>query len=102
MQQELAELQRYQRAKAERDRLLNEITAALQDTWCRVSGLTWYPAGHVIQQMINKYSPDMVEEAIIVVAPKVAGGYVRKEHDEWLRYMHGTLKNLAEDSQMEE
>lgn len=101
MQQELAELQRYQRAKAERDRLLNEIVSALQETWCRVSGLTWYPADHVIQQMIAKYSPDTVEEAIGVVAPKVAAGYVRKDRDEWLRYMHGTLKNLAEQSQME-
>jgi len=101
MQQELAELQRYQRAKAERDRVLGEIVKALQTTWLRVSALDWCPASHVIEQAINKYSPDMVEEAILIVAPKVAGGYVRKERDEWLRYMHGTLKNLADD-QVEE
>jgi len=96
MQQELAELQRYQRAKAERDRLMGEIVKALQITWQRVSGLDWCPAVHVLQQMINKYSPDIVEEAIIAVAPKVAGGYVRSDRDEWLKYMHGTLKHLAE------
>lgn len=101
MQQELAELQRYQRAKTERDKLMEQIVTALQETWCRISGLDWAPAKHVIRQAIDKYSPDLVEEAITVVAPKVAGGYVRKERDEWLRYMHGTLKNLAEDSQEE-
>ncbi len=99
MQQELAELQRYQRAKAERDQLVRQIISALQETWVRVSGLDWYPAEHVLQQMILKYSPDLVEEAIGVVAPKAAGGYVGKD---WLRYMHGVLKNLSGDSQATE
>jgi glutaredoxin len=96
MQQELAELRRYQMAKAERDQLTGEIIKALQFTWQRVSGLDWTPAGHVLQQMMNKYSPDMVEEAILAVAPKVAGGYVRSDRDEWLKYMHGTLRHIAE------
>ncbi len=99
MQQELAELQRYQRAKAERDRLTGQIVAVLQDTWCRVSGLDWAPAEHVIRQAIDKYSPDLVEEAFIAIAPKVAGGYVRADRDEWLRYLYGTLKNLAADGE---
>jgi len=99
MQQELAELRRYQMAKAERDRLMNEIVEALQETWCSVSGFDWAPAKHVIQQAINKYSPDLVEEAFLIVAPKVAGGYVRSDSAEWLKYLHGTLKKIAVDGE---
>lgn len=97
MQQELAELRRYQLAKTERDHLITEIIKALQSTWARITGLDWAPADHALLQMLNKYSPELVEEAITIVAPKVAGGYVKKDRGEWLRYMHGTLKNLADD-----
>lgn len=99
MQQELAELKRYQQAKRERDELVGQIVISLQKTWCRVSGLEWAPAEHVVRQAIDRYSPDLVEQAFMAVAPKVAGGYIGKEHNEWLRYMHGTLKVLAGKSE---
>lgn len=97
MQQELAELRRYQMAKAERDRLTAQIVKSLQQTWARTTGFDWAPADRVICQMLTKYSPDLVEEAILIVAPKVAGGYVRQDRTDWLKYMHGTLRNLAEE-----
>lgn len=96
MQQELAELRRYQAAKTERDSLIDSIVESLQITWLETTGLDWAPSGSVIRQMINTYSPELVEDAFTVVAPKAASGYIGKN---WVQYTYGTLKRLAATSQ---
>lgn len=96
MQQELAELRRYQAAKAERDELMDRIVENLQFMWLDITGLNWHPVEHVLRQMIVAYSPEIVERAITIIAPKLSSGYVNKSG--WLKYMHGTLRNLAEQA----
>ena len=93
MQQEISELRIYQEAKAQRDLMLNEIIDDLQRTWVDTSGLSWYPSSFVIRQMLNAYSPEMVEEAFMVVAPKASGKYVPKNGV--VQYIHGVLRNLS-------
>lgn len=97
MQQEIAELERYQQAKQRRDALLVQIVERLQDTWVAWSGMDWHPSNAVIMQMLLKYSPEEIEYAITVTAPKVAVGYVSSSDAHWLKYLHGVLKNNAKD-----
>ncbi|MBP8291733.1 MAG: HNH endonuclease [Caldilineaceae bacterium] len=100
-QQEIAELRRYQIAKAERDALNDRIVVQLQDTWVSSSGLDWRPAHHIVIGMLSKYSPDAIEYAFSIVGPKVADGYVDRRNGAWLKYVYGVLKqeSAAQESQ---
>jgi len=95
LQQEIAELRRYQEAKLVRDEVMQDLVETLQDTWIDISGFDWAPAGHVIRKMLTRHSPGIVEDALSNVATKVAGGYIRK--NDWLPYTWGTLKNMQEE-----
>jgi hypothetical protein len=90
MQQETAELRAYQAAKQERDALIAEVVTGLQDAWFEYTSLQWGPNDHVLMQMLAKYEPDVIEEALINVAIKVDGGYLSKGN--WLRYTWGILR----------
>lgn len=94
IQQELAELRRYQQAKLERDSVAGEIVKLLQRTWHTASQLDWAPSETVIKSMMTKHSPEEIENAFVIVGPKVAGGYVSDKGSEWLKYIYGVLKNL--------
>lgn len=94
IQQELAELRRYQEAKAERDLIIGEVVKLLQRSWYSQSGLDWAPSDSAIRKMLVKYSAEEVEQAFSIVAPKVSGGYVSSQNSEWLKYIYGVLKNL--------
>ncbi len=92
-QQEIAELRRYQDAKAERDEVKAEIVTTLQETWLNYSGLDWQPANHIIFNLLETYQPEWIEEALIILAPKVADGYIKEANGGWVRYLHGILRN---------
>ena len=94
MQQELAELKSYQKAKTERDKVLEEIIESLCYTWLDNSGLSWHPTDQVLRKMLLRYSPEVVEESLVNVAHKVAGGYIKR--NEWHRYCWGVLKHKHE------
>lgn len=93
LQQELAELERYQQAKQKRDKILADIVERLQNTWVVWSDLDWHPSDATVLQLLAKYSPEEIEYAFVVTAPKVAGGYVSGNGANWLKYLHGVLKN---------
>lgn len=97
-QQEIAELRRYQDAKAERDEILAEIVADLQEVWCEFSGVSWHPSDRIMHELLARYSPEVVEYAIKDVAAKVGSGFVQTYGDRWLRYLHGVLRNAAAES----
>lgn len=99
-QQEVAELRRYQEAKAERDEVKADVAAMLLQTWVDHSGLDWQPALHIVLNLMEKYPPEWIEEALIVLAPKVTSGYVKKAGGEWVKYLHGILRN-RDASEME-
>jgi len=94
VQQELAELRRYQRAKIERDSVAGEVIKLLQRTWLASSQLDWAPSDATIKNMMAKHSPEEIEQAFVIVGPKVAGGYVSDKGSDWLKYIYGVLKNL--------
>lgn len=92
-QQEVAELRRYQQAQELRRAAIDECVETLQGVWDDYAGLGWSPAGHIIRKMLNKYEPEMIENAFVAVAPKVAGGYIRE--GEWVKYLWGVLKTMS-------
>ena len=99
-QQEIAELRRYREALEVREQELQKTVEALQDLWCRASGLDWAPHDRVLRQLLNRYSVDIVGEAIMDVAPKVGGGYIRAYNDsKWVAYLHAVARNLAADQE---
>lgn len=96
LQQETAELRAYQASKNERDRLIAEIVKSLQQTWFDHSGLDWCPSEQVVRQFLSRYSPEIVEQAIMIVAPKEASGYTKGAKG-WLRYIWGVIRKMGEE-----
>lgn len=96
VQQELAELQDYQTSKQERNELMSAVIELLQTTWSDCSGLTWSPADHIVMQMVTRFGPDLVEQAFLNVAPKVATGYIKRRG--WPQYVWGTLNRMEKNA----
>ena len=94
LQQEIAELSRYQEARAIREQILTDTVHCLQDSWCRIYE-TWMPAEYIVRRMLVRYCPMLIEEAFRDVAVKVSGGYLKKSN--WVPYTWGVLRNLAKD-----
>ena len=88
--EQVAEQEAYLAQRAVAEEVTAEVVASLQDTWCGVSGLTWMPADHVLRAMLVNNPPAAVEDAMVVVAPKVASGYLHKS--DWVRYTWGVLR----------
>lgn len=95
-QQELAELKRYQKVKAQREKATVEIVGQLQQHWMDVTGLDWSPSDAHCRQLINRHSPEVVEQAFTIVGPKVKSGYLRYA-DEWKPYLAAVCRNMAND-----
>jgi len=91
MQQEVAELRRYQLAKEQRDRLTKQIIRALQDTWALQFGDDHVPADAVLLQWLTWADPEQIEDAIKIASSK---SYRLRTFDARLRYTAGTLHNL--------
>jgi hypothetical protein len=83
-----------------RDETVNDLIKYMQDTWSARADCGWFPKTSVFLNMLERYSPDTIYEAIALVAPRVSSGYLTKES--WLPYMYGVLKNIAAKSGEEE
>ena len=97
MQQELAELRRYQLVRKERDTLITGIAIDLADSFVQLSSAyldTDVVATEIIK-MLSKSSPEFVEEALASTARKVAGGYLYTS--DWKPYTYGILKNMERE-----
>jgi hypothetical protein len=94
MQQEIAELERYQEAKLERDSIRSDVIWQLGGLWCEMMGLDWCPHDRIMNDWLSKFGPELVEQAIRTVAPKVASGYVSA--DGAIPYTRATLNKMAE------
>jgi hypothetical protein len=90
-QQEIAELRRFRTAVEERDRELRAVMVVLQQQWCDASGLDWHPSDWILRRMLARYSPDILLEAVVDVAPKAAGSYLK----DWVPYMWSVARNLS-------
>ncbi len=99
-QQEMVEIRRYQEALVVKEEFLKRGIALLQQLWmdCAGDDIDWCPTDRVMRQFMNRFSPEIVEEAFRDVAPKVATGYISQRGDSWLRYLWSVMRNLANES----
>lgn len=97
VQQETAELRRYQDALAVKEAALQDVIELLQDVWlvCAGEPIDWVPTAQVMRQFLHRYSPEIVEEALRDVAPKVASGYLSQRANKWLPYLWSVMRNLV-------
>ena len=72
------------------------LVANLGELWAAHAGTEWVPADHVFAALLFRYPVEIVDAAVLDVAVKVAGGYVRTEREAWLRYLHAVARNMAE------
>lgn len=94
-QQEIAELRRFQQSVAARDEELAKSIQIIQEAWHQASALDWHPADYLVRQLLTRYSTDVVYRAVVDVAVKVEGGYVK----DFVPYLWGVARGLAEDDQ---
>jgi hypothetical protein len=95
IQQEVAELRRYQEGKAGRDAIRKAVVDGLAEMWCEQMGLDWYPQERTLEDWVSKFGPEMVEQAIRAVAPKVVSGRVAASTAA-IAYTRGVLNKMAE------
>lgn len=95
VQQEIAELKRYQDVVAIRASAFADVIETLESIWwSSAPGIDWRPSDKLLRQFLNKYSPEIVEEALRDVAPKVETGYVAKARFD--RYIWAVMRNMVE------
>jgi hypothetical protein len=92
MQQESAELRRFQEASQEHEKLLQDVIAILQRKWSVTTNTGSVLDGADIRRMIAKYGIEWTDEALNRTAIKVAGGYLQPY--DAIKYTWGTLKNM--------
>lgn len=95
LQQEIAELRRFQLAKKTKDKLILSIIENLHATWVEYSGEHWEDERDTIRKMLVNSSPEIVEEVLINVGNKVSGKYVSRY--EWKQYAFGMLRNIRNE-----
>lgn len=97
VQQEIAELRRYQASLAEREEAFAEILSAWGDLWCQYSREDWTPSDGILRALYDRYGSEIVEEALTDVACKIGSGYLSAFGTKWVAYLHAVARNLASD-----
>lgn len=100
-QQEIAEHRRFQAAMAAKEAELARTCEVLIQAWYRAAPeLDWSPADHLVVQMLRKYPPPVVYEALVDVAGKIETGYldIRYQRTRWIPYLWAVARNAAEAS----
>lgn len=92
MQQEIAELRRYQLAKQERDALSKQVVESIQDTWARYFNDEFAPMDSELLKWLTWASPDQIEDAIRTAAAK---DYKLRDFDRRLSYTAGVLRKIT-------
>lgn len=95
MQQEIVELKRFQKAESQRNELLRQVADSLQDAWMDITGDEYPPDQSMFIQLLHKYSPDIVRQAILVAAKREADGLFRRVQDA-IPYTWGVAKRISE------
>src|SRR5215471_17714120 len=95
VQQEIAEMRRYQLALREREEARQQIMESLRTLWCDETGLDWGPSDAILRPLLLRYTLDVVSDAVLEVADKVASNYLPSDGKRWVRYLNGVAKNLA-------
>jgi hypothetical protein len=89
-QQEAAELKRYQKAKAEKDKALDAIVEGFQEAWWTHINTEDAPSGRVLRSWIATFGPEEVDEAISITAGALNAPTTIHSQ---IRYVSGVLWN---------
>lgn len=100
VQQEIAELRRYQFSLAEREEAFAEVLAEWGDLWCQYSREDWTPSDGILRSLYDRHGPEIVEQALTDVACKVGSGYLSAFGTKWVGYLHAVARNLARESEV--
>jgi hypothetical protein len=99
VQQELKEVQRYLKAKKARDKAVENVCHALDETWNNYMPNADLPTDSVWMRWLHRFEPEEIEEAIKSCAGKYASGAIRGGFSGLVRYVAGTLKYIHEENQ---
>lgn len=93
-QQEIAELRRFQSAAAVRDQILSEVCEQIAIRAWALTGDHWAPADCILLQMLDRYSPEVVDQAVSIVAKKIDDGEISEYASSWVPYLWGVAKRI--------
>lgn len=99
IQQEVTELKRYLGAKEERDEAVGLVVDALRSTWASTFDIDFAPTPNTFRLWLNRYSPDEIEEAILLSSRKFGGanpGWFKYNTLSVVKYIGGILRNRSE------
>ena len=74
MQQELAELRRYNESKALRDDAIEQTVMTMQEHWGATFGIDWVPVDNIMTRWIKQFGPAEIEIAIDKAVPRQQKG----------------------------
>ena len=98
VQQEIAELRKFQAAQKARDAALKEAIEVLQDCFCDLTGYDWAPADSVLRQVLSRYEPWLVQEALLILGRKMLSLEACNQRlSNWVPYFWGVCKKIAKD-----
>ncbi len=95
---EVWNLQGYQRALERREHERRQIIAKWQQLWPVWVGVDWVPDAGLLHALLNRHTPDVIETALRVTAGKLATGAIDDRRDWWVRYLHGVIRRLEQES----
>jgi hypothetical protein len=56
----------------------------------------WAPADSVLRQMLGQYRPEVVDEAVAIVAKKIDDGIMSDDDARWVPYLWGVAKTIEQ------
>lgn len=95
-QQEIAEIRRYRSALLDREIELQELTDDLVAVWLDRSGYAHYPPTETIRNLVRRYPPAVVGDAVVLVAGKVRAGAIVRHSTSYEPYLWAVARNMAQ------
>lgn len=97
IQQEIAELQRYDQAKEQRNIAIEKVAERIiDDTWFGRFDGDWHPSVQFVCQVITKYDAHVAEKAIEATAIAFNHGKLKK-NGTWFPYTWAVARNANEE-----
>lgn len=90
VQQEIAELQRFQRSTELKRAALDAAIVAIQDEFSAVAGSDWHPSAELLEKMIVKYDPEIVLKSAVILACRAD----KLRASNWVQYLWGICRNI--------
>jgi hypothetical protein len=96
-QQEIAELRRYQLARAERDSINRSLVYTFQSLWCEQlpDSFNFMPSEDLLFRMLARNTPEAIETAIAETTSRLVSGLIKTYGNAWEKYMWGVLRNIS-------